>query len=37
MKNIISSMLFMGILSHAFAQNLPSVLPEKIKNHSKYI
>ncbi|MEZ4903866.1 MAG: hypothetical protein R2822_19995 [Spirosomataceae bacterium] len=37
MKTIISTMLFVSIFSHAFTQHLPSVLPEKIKNHSKYI
>lgn len=37
MKILLTSMLFVGILSHAFAQNLPSVLPETIKSHSKYI
>ncbi|AEI46475.1 hypothetical protein [Runella slithyformis] len=36
MKIIIAAMLSMGILSHAFAQQLPGLLPNALNRHSKY-
>lgn len=36
MKTLIKMMLFMGILSHAFAQNLPGTRPLMVELHSRY-
>lgn len=36
MKTLIKMMLFVGILSHAFAQNLPATKPWMIEQHSRY-
>jgi hypothetical protein len=36
MKTLIKMVLFVGILSHAFAQKLPNLLPKAYERHSKY-